>query len=64
MADNTGSIRGLSGIVTAANLICKLSAAFGSIIRPALDPAVQPLWDALIAACTAFGVAYHAHPDV
>jgi len=62
MATSSGSVKGLSGIVTAAHIICKLTAIYGPIIRPLLDPAVQVAWDALIASCNAFGAVYHDHP--
>lgn len=64
MADNTGSIKGLAGIVLAAETICRLAAIFGPIIRPALHPVVQPFWDTLVTACQAFGASYHNNPNV
>lgn len=47
-------VPGLSTIVRAARLICRIAQVFGPTLRPRLSTQAQAAYDALIAACALF----------
>lgn len=47
-------VNGLSSLVRAVRIICRIGAVFGPVLRPKLSTQGQAAYDALMAACDLF----------